>query len=75
MPCWNCRYCVRGQYHMCAPHDLYGFKRRTPGRHGRATWSIPAEALVHKISADLPPAHAAFVEPLSCALHAVERAN
>ena len=30
---------------------------------------------MHKISADLPPAHAAFVEPLSCALHAVERAN
>jgi threonine dehydrogenase-like Zn-dependent dehydrogenase len=36
---------------------------------------FPADALVHKISADLPPAHAAFVEPLSCALHAVERGN
>ena len=30
---------------------------------------------MHKISADLPPAHAAFAEPLSCALHAVERAD
>jgi threonine dehydrogenase-like Zn-dependent dehydrogenase len=35
----------------------------------------PAEALVHRMSADLPAAHAAFVEPLSCALHAVERAD
>ena len=74
VPCWKCRYCVRGQYHMCAPHDLYGFKRRTPG--AMASYMIfSADALVHKISADLPPAHAAFVEPLSCALHAVERAN
>ena len=30
---------------------------------------------VHKISKDIPPAHAAFAEPLSCALHAVERAQ
>ena len=34
-----------------------------------------AEARVHKVSKDLPPAHAAFAEPLSCALHAVERAE
>ena len=74
VPCWKCRYCLRGQYHMCAPHDLYGFKRRTPG--AMASYMIySADALVHKISAELPPAHAAFVEPLSCALHAVERAN
>jgi len=74
VPCWTCRYCVRGQYHMCGPHDIYGFKRRTPG--AMASYMIyPSDALVHKISADLPPAHAAFVEPLSCALHAVERAN
>ena len=33
------------------------------------------DALVYKISPDLPPAHAAFTEPLSCALHAVERAD
>ena len=63
-----------GSYHMCAPHDIYGFKRRTPG--AMASYMIySGDALVHKISPDLPPAHAAFVEPLSCALHAVERAN
>jgi threonine dehydrogenase-like Zn-dependent dehydrogenase len=37
--------------------------------------TYPVEALVHKISGDIPPAHAAFVEPLSCSLHAVERAQ
>ena len=74
VPCWKCRYCMRGQYHMCAPHDIYGFKRRTPG--GMASYMVyPADALVYKISTDVAPAHAAFTEPLSCALHAVERAG
>ena len=74
VPCWECRYCLRGEYWMCAPHDMYGFKRRNPG--GMASYMIfPEEALVSKISKDLPPALAAFTEPLSCALHAVERAN
>jgi threonine dehydrogenase-like Zn-dependent dehydrogenase len=74
VPCWQCRYCRRGQYWMCAVHDIYGFKRRTPG--AMADYMVfPAEALVHRVSPDLPPAHAAFAEPLSCALHAVERAG
>ena len=74
VPCWECRFCRRGEYHMCAPHDLYGFKRRTPG--AMASYMVfPAEALVHKVSADIAPHHAAFAEPLSCSLHAVERAR
>jgi len=74
VPCWKCRYCQRGEYWMCAPHDMYGFRRRNPG--GMASYMVyPVEALVYKISKDLPPAHAAFTEPLSCALHAVERAS
>ncbi|GAA2094623.1 erythritol/L-threitol dehyrogenase [Microlunatus panaciterrae] len=74
VPCWKCRYCLRGQYWMCGPHDLYGFKRRTPG--AMAEYMIySADALVHKVSADLPAHHAAFAEPLSCSLHAVERAG
>jgi erythritol/L-threitol dehydrogenase len=36
---------------------------------------FPAESLVHRVSDQLPAAHAAFIEPLSCALHAVERAR
>jgi threonine dehydrogenase-like Zn-dependent dehydrogenase len=74
VPCWECRYCKRGEYHMCQPHDLYGFKRRTPG--AMASYMVyPAESLVHKVSGDIPAHHAAFTEPLSCSLHAVERAG
>lgn len=74
LPCGECRYCLRGDYHMCEVHDMYGFKRKTPG--AMASYMIfPENALVYKISKDLPAAHAAFAEPLSCALHAVERAS
>jgi 2-desacetyl-2-hydroxyethyl bacteriochlorophyllide A dehydrogenase len=74
VPCWTCRYCLRGQYWMCNVHDIYGFKRATPG--AMASYMVyPASSLVHKVSKDIPPAHAAFAEPLSCALHGVERAR
>lgn len=74
VPCWDCRYCDTGNYHMCQVHNMYGFKRANPG--GMEEYMVLSGAsLVHKISKDIPPAHAAFAEPLSCALHAVERAQ
>ncbi|HET9548234.1 MAG TPA: alcohol dehydrogenase catalytic domain-containing protein [Desertimonas sp.] len=74
VPCWQCRYCRRGEYWMCAVNNVYGFKRATQG--GMASHMVfPVEALVHIVSKDLPPAHAAFTEPLACSLHAVERAG
>lgn len=74
VPCWDCRYCDTGNYHMCQVHNMYGFKRANPG--GMAEYMVLSTgSLVHKISKDIPPAHAAFAEPLSCALHAVERAQ
>jgi threonine dehydrogenase-like Zn-dependent dehydrogenase len=59
---------------MCAPHNIFGFRRGMNG--AMAEYMIyPADAIVHKVSSDIPAAHAAFAEPLSCALHAVERAR
>ncbi|MEZ0491772.1 alcohol dehydrogenase catalytic domain-containing protein [Kineococcus sp. TBRC 1896] len=74
VPCWECRYCTRGDYHMCQPHDMFGFKRRTPGAMAEYL-VLPKEALVHKAPSHLPPWQVAYAEPLSCALHAVERAG
>ncbi len=74
VPDWTCRYCNRGDYHMCQTHNMFGFKRANPG--GMAEFMVyPVEALVHKVSKDIRPEWAAFAEPLSCSLHAVERAN
>jgi threonine dehydrogenase-like Zn-dependent dehydrogenase len=74
VPCWSCRYCDTGNYHMCQVHNMYGFKRVNPGGM-EELMVLSAASLVHTISKDIPPAHAAFAEPLSCALHAVERAG
>ena len=58
---------------MCAPHDMFGFKRRTPG--GMAEYMIyNKDALVYKISRQT--CHPRTPPSLShCALHAVERAE
>nr|WP_312856644.1 alcohol dehydrogenase catalytic domain-containing protein [Phytoactinopolyspora halotolerans] len=72
VPCEACAYCKAGQYWLCAPHDIFGFRQRTPGAMGEYM-VVPAAARVHAFPADLPPSHAALAEPLSCSLHAVDR--
>jgi threonine dehydrogenase-like Zn-dependent dehydrogenase len=74
VPCWNCRFCLTGKYWMCAVHDIYGFRQRTPGAMAEYI-RFPAGALNHKVPAGLPAHHAAFIEPLACSIHAVERGN
>lgn len=73
VPCGKCLYCDRGGYWMCEPHDMFGFK----GFDGAMAEYVlvPERALTHPVSENLPGHFAAFSEPLSCALHAVERAG
>lgn len=73
VPCWECRYCLEGSYWMCNVHDMFGFK----GYDGAMAEYVlvPAKALTHPVKRELAPHVAAFAEPLSCAFHAVERAN
>jgi len=75
VPCGSCRFCNRGQYWMCHRHDIYGFiKDRAEG-----SWAeymkFPANAINHKVPKDLPPEQAALIEPMACAIHAVERGD
>jgi threonine dehydrogenase-like Zn-dependent dehydrogenase len=74
VPCWRCRFCRHGQYWMCEQHDIFGFRQRAQG-----SWAeymkFPADSIVHKVPAELPPPIGAFIEPLACGIHAVERAN
>ncbi|HZZ48838.1 MAG TPA: alcohol dehydrogenase catalytic domain-containing protein [Pseudonocardia sp.] len=73
VPCEKCRYCRRGEYWMCGPHDMFGFRNYNGAM--AQYMLVPSNARVHRVSPELPAHHAAFAEPLSCALHAVERAN
>jgi len=74
VPCWECRYCKRGQYWMCAVHDIYGFRQRTFGAMA-GYMLFPKGALNYRVPREIPPHHAAFIEPLACSIHAVQRGN
>jgi threonine dehydrogenase-like Zn-dependent dehydrogenase len=74
VPCWNCRYCRRGQYWMCQVHDIYGFRQRTFGAMAEYM-RFPADALNYKVPDSIPVEQAVYIEPLACAIHAVQRGN
>ncbi len=73
VPCWDCRFCKRGQYWMCdRKHDVYGFRQRTPGAMAEYM-RFPADAINHKIPKAITTRQAVYIEPLACAIHAVQR--
>jgi erythritol/L-threitol dehydrogenase len=75
VPCWQCRFCQRGQYWMCdGKHDVYGFRQRTPGAMAEYM-RFPADAINYKVPEALTARQAAYIEPLACAIHAVQRAR
>jgi len=73
-PCWECRFCKRGQYWMCHTPEIYGFRKKAQGAMAEFM-RFPANAINHKIPDNVPIDHAVYIEPLSCAIHAVERGN
>ena len=47
VPCGECRYCRNGQYWLCAPHNVFGFKYYLNG--GFAGYvKLPRNAIVYK---------------------------
>jgi erythritol/L-threitol dehydrogenase len=71
-PCDRCRYCTRGQYWMCEIHDMYGFQK-----HVNGAWAeymrLGPNSRIHKMPADISKEAGVLIEPLACAIHAVER--
>jgi threonine dehydrogenase-like Zn-dependent dehydrogenase len=75
IPCGKCRFCKNGQYWMCEPHIIFGFKRGC-AEGGMAEYAIfPANARIHKIDERISAREAAYIEPLACGIHAVQRGN
>jgi 2-desacetyl-2-hydroxyethyl bacteriochlorophyllide A dehydrogenase len=72
VPCGACRYCRRGQYWMCEVHNVFGFQTVVHGAWAEYM-KFPRESLVHKIPPELAVELAVLTEPVSCAVHAVER--
>lgn len=74
VPCGACRYCLRGQYWMCMRHDIYGFRRRTPGAMAEYV-RLPRGARNYVLPPGMSLEAGALVEPLGCSIHAVDRAG
>lgn len=72
VPCESCMYCRRGWYWMCIKAQVFGFKQAVQG--GMAEYMIlPAASRIYKVPETISEKQAALIEPLGCALHAVER--
>ncbi|MCC6196222.1 MAG: alcohol dehydrogenase catalytic domain-containing protein [Burkholderiales bacterium] len=75
VPCEKCRYCRSGQYWMCEVHNIFGFQREVADGGMAQFMRLPSTAIVHKIPHEMPLDDAAIIEPLSCAIHAVQRGD
>lgn len=75
VPCEQCRYCRSGKYWMCEVHNIFGFQRIVAEGGMAQYMRFPANARVHKIPVGLPLEDAAIIEPLACAIHAVNRGD
>lgn len=74
VPCGTCRYCQKGQYSLCQPHDVFGFKHYLNG--GMAEYvRYPKNAVIHRVPEEMPIRDALLIEPYSCSKHAVDRAK
>ncbi|MCX5478669.1 alcohol dehydrogenase catalytic domain-containing protein [Kaistia geumhonensis] len=75
VPCDRCRFCRSGQYWMCEVHNIFGFQRQVADGGIAEYMLYPATSRVHKIPAEMPLEDAAIIEPLSCAIHTVNRGD
>jgi threonine dehydrogenase-like Zn-dependent dehydrogenase len=69
--CGTCYYCRRGLVHLCA--NLRALGVDIDG--GMAEYSLVPAAQAYKLPKDMPRDLAPFVEPVSCAVHGIDRAN
>ena len=75
-PCGRCRYCQQGLQNHCLDMRYYGSAMRTPHVQGAFRQRIVCDAAqAHKLAASVSDAEGALAEPLSVALHAVQRAG
>ncbi|HDR9488254.1 TPA: alcohol dehydrogenase catalytic domain-containing protein [Burkholderia aenigmatica] len=75
VPCGRCRYCKGGHRWMCEVHDVYGFQREVADGGMAEYMRLSARAVIHKIDGRVSMEDAAVIEPLSCSIHAVNRAD
>lgn len=72
LPCGECKFCREGNYWMCQPHHIYGFKKDAQG--GFAEYmKFAKNSVIHILPDNITAEQATLIEPYSCGMHAVER--
>jgi L-iditol 2-dehydrogenase len=70
--CDDCPACEQGRHNLCQSRRVLGVSCETYRRHGCFTEFVQVpEHIVYSIPDELPFEHAALVEPVSVAIHAV----
>lgn len=75
VPCGECRYCRSGSYWMCERQNIYGHQKIVADGGMAHYMKFNERSVVHKVPKSIPATHAAMIEPLSCSVHTIERAN
>jgi L-iditol 2-dehydrogenase len=75
LPCWNCRFCNSGHYWMCQHDHVFGFQGGIDDGGFAEYMKYPKGSVVHKVPKELSDDIGAMIEPLACAIHAVDRAD
>ncbi len=74
--CGRCFYCQRGQVNLCDRRRVLGVSCEEYRRHGAFAELVAVpQHIVFRLPDEVPFTHAAMVEPLSIAVHAVQRAE
>jgi L-idonate 5-dehydrogenase len=75
-PCGRCRYCQQGHHNHCLDMRYYGSAMRMPHVQGAFRQRIVCDASqAYKLAGHVSDGEGSMAEPLSVALHAVNRAG
>ena len=73
--CGECEYCRRGTTNLCLAREVLGVSSREFRRHGAfAEYLAVPERICHALPPEIPLEHAAIIEAVAVALHAVSLA-
>lgn len=75
IPCGKCRFCVSGERWMCKETNIYGSKRDVAEGSMSEYMKYYEGSVVYKVPECISERNTAMIEPLSCAVHTVERAD
>jgi len=72
--CGNCYFCGRNEMNLCENRRVLGVSCEDYRQHGCfAEYAVVPEHIIYPMPDNLPFEHAAMIEPVSVAVHAVKR--